>query len=177
MKNLQGGNLMKESITRFRERTNITQEAIAIDAGTNKANISNIEAGRRNASMNIFQELFKNIDDSTFLNDVLHETTNGFATPIPSHEVYDDHRLSSKYRLSREIQEFQESLVDHRLDKRPEYLTKEEKDQISLIVSEGLDVAFEITAFVLSLEGAYDFINLRKKAQDRNLRYEIDKRI
>lgn len=168
---------MKESITRFRERTNITQEAIAIDAGTNKANISNIEAGRRNASMNIFQELFKNTDDSTFLNDVLHETTNGFATPIPSYEVYDDHRLSSKYRLSREIQEFQESLVDHRLDKRPEYLTKEEKDQISLIVSEGLDVAFEITAFVLSLEGAYDFINLRKKAQDRNLRYEIDKRI
>lgn len=168
---------MKESITRFRERTDITQESIAIDAGTNKANISNIEAGRRNASMNIFKEIFKNADDSTFLNDILHETTSGYATPIPSHEVYDDHRLSAKYRLSRELQEFKESLVNHRLDKRPEYLTEEEKDQISLIVSEGLDVAFEITAFVLSLEGAYDFINLRKKAQDRNLRYEIDKRI
>lgn len=168
---------MKDSITRFRERTNVTQEFIAIDAGTNKANISNIEAGRRTASMNVFKEVFKNADDSTFLNDILHETTGGYATPIPSHEIYDDHRLSAKYRLSRELQEFKESLIDHRLDKRPEHLTEEERNQISLIVSEGLDVAFEITAFVLSLEGAYDFINLRKKAQDRNLRYEIEKRI
>lgn len=168
---------MKESITRLRERTDITQEAIAIDAGTNKANISNIEAGRRAASMNIFKEIFKNADDSTFLNDILHETTGGYATPTPSHEIYDDHRLSAKYRLSRELQEFKDSLIDHRLDKRPEHLTEEERKQISLIVSEGLDVAFEITAFVLSLEGAYDFINLKEKAKNRNLRYQIEKRI
>lgn len=168
---------MKESISKYRERTNVTQESIAIDAGTNKSNISNIEAGRRNASMSILKELFKNANDSMFLNDILHETTSGYTVPTPSHEVYDNHRLSTKYRLSREIQEFQDSLINHRLDKRPEYLTKEEQEQISLIVSEGLDVAFEITSFVLSLEGAYDFINLRKKAQDRNLRYEIEKRI
>lgn len=168
---------MKESIYRLRERSDVTQESIAMDMGTNKSHISNIQSGRRTASMKMFQELFKNMDDPTFLNDVLYETSSGYSTPIPSYEVFDDHRLSAKYRLARELKEFNESLVNHRLDKRPEHLTDDEQAQIALIVSEGLDVAFEITAFVLSLDSAYSFINLRKKSQDRNRRYKMQQRI
>jgi len=168
---------MKQSISNLRSRTDITQEAIAIDLGTNKSHISNIEAGRRTGSMNLYEKAFKNNDDPHFLNDLVFESTSGYGTPTPSDEAYCDHRLSIKYRLRKELREMQEALKNHRLDKHPDHLTGEEEEQIKLIVSEMLDVDFEINALLMKFASDYKFINLRKVAKNRNLRYVIEKRI
>lgn len=168
---------MKQSISNFRKRTDVTQEAIAIDLGTNKSNISNIEAGRRTGSMSLYEKAFKNNDDPYFLNDLVFESTSGYGVPTPSDEVYCDHRLSIRYRLRKEIAEMQEALKNHRLDKHPEHLTEEEQEQVKLIVSEMLDAAFELNAMLMKLSEDYSFINLRKVSKNRNLRYRIEKRI
>ncbi len=168
---------MQKAITNYRNRTNVTQESIAIDLGTNKANISNIQAGRRSGSMGLFENAMKNSNDPYFLNDLIFETTCGHTTPTPSYERVCDHRLSIKHRMQKELSELHVAMSDHRLDKRPEYLSDEEKEDVLLISSELLDVIYEMNALLMRFCEDYKFIDIQKLVRNRNRRYVIEKRI
>lgn len=168
---------MQTSIEKFRKRTGLTQQALADMLHTDKTNISHIEHQRRPVTTAMYEAGFDNIPDAQALNDLAYEVTKGFTMPSPSNAVYDDHRLAFSMRIKREMREVKELMQDHCLDKHPELLTVEEKEEVMLIASELQDVLFEGTGFLMKLVQDYDFITPQKINKNRDARLKMQRRI
>ncbi|WP_020007363.1 helix-turn-helix transcriptional regulator [Salinicoccus albus] len=168
---------MRGAIIDYRKRTGATQQDLANMMHTDKANISHIENDRRNVTLSMYEAGFNSVPDAHLLNDMAYEMTKGYTTPTPSNQVYDDHRMSFKYRIKEEIQEFVDALSSNRLDKRPEYLTPDEKEHISMLVSELQDVLFEGQGFLNKLSEDYEFLKPQTLNQNRDRRLKMQRRI
>lgn len=168
---------MKGAIVNYRKRTGATQQDVASMFHTDKSNISHIEKDRRNVTASMYDAGFNNVSDAQLLQDMAYEVTQGYVTPTPSDRVYDDHRMSFVYRVQQEIEEFINVIPMNRLDKRPEFLTQDEKEQLSLLVSELQDVLFEGQGFLNKLTEDYDFLNPKAMNQNRDARLKMERRI
>lgn len=168
---------MPTVIGNFRKRTGLTQQDVANMLHTDKSNISHIESKRRDLSQSMYEAGFKNIPDAQMLNDMAHLITQGFTIPSPSNKVYDDHRLALGMRMKREMREVREVMQEHCLDKHPEYLTRDEKEEVMTIASEVQDVLFEAHGFLMKLINDYDFITPQKVNQNRDARLKMERRI
>ncbi|TDM49955.1 XRE family transcriptional regulator [Macrococcoides goetzii] len=167
---------MFKSIQRHRERTNRTQEQVADMLLTTKPNICNIEKGRRNISSEILMTSYERSDDPILIKEMSYEFSNGYTTPAPSEVVFDDHRICIKERLIREINEVLDVLQRTRIDKRPEYCTKEELESIVRTISETYDVLFEGQAYIDKAMIDYH-LNPQDLTRTRNQRYKMERRI
>lgn len=168
---------MLTTIEKFRKRTGLTQQAVADMLHTDKSYISHIEHNRRDMTQTMYSAGFNNATDGHLLNDMAHEVTAGHTPPSASNRVYDDHRMSIKHRLKREIQEFIEVTSDHCLDKRPEFLTPDEKELIVTQISELQDILFEGNHFISRIVEDYDFINPQHLKKNRDARLKMERRI
>lgn len=168
---------MQQSIVNYRKRSGITQQDIADIFFTDKSNICNIEKGRRNVTVSMLEAGFANAPDSHLLNDLAYELTQGYTSPSPSNRVYDDHRLAFSMRVVREMKELKSVMVEHNLDKHPEFLTQEDKEEIHHIVAEVQDVIFEATGFLMKLVKDYDFITPQTVRKNRDARLKMERRI
>lgn len=168
---------MPSVIESFRKRTGLTQQDLATMLSTDKSNISHIESDRRSLSQTMYESGFKNIPDAQMLIDLAYEATQGFTFPSPSNKVYDDHRLAFGMRMKREMREVREVMQEHCLDKHPEFLTSDEKEEVMTIASEVQDVLFEAHGFLMKLINDYDFITPQKVNQNRDARLKMQRRI
>lgn len=167
---------MFKSIQRHRERTNRTQEQVAEMLLTTKPNICNIEKGRRNISSEILMTGFERSDDPILIKEMTFEFSNGYTTPAPSELVFDDHRVCIKERLLNEIHEAVEVLKRNRIDKRPEYCSQEDIENVRRIASETQDVIFEAQALIDKIIIDYH-LNPQELSKTRNQRYKMERRI
>src|SRR5690625_4356252 len=135
-----GGQLMKGAIVNYRKRTGATQQDVANMFHTDKSNISHIDKERSNVTASMYDASFNNVSDAHLLHDMRYSVAYGCVTPTPSDRVYDDHCMSFVHRVQQEIEQFINVIPMNRLDKRPEFLPPDEKERMSLLVSELQDV-------------------------------------
>lgn len=167
---------MKTSIQRHRQRTRRTQSQVADMLLTTKPNICNIEKGRRNISSEILMTGFERSDDPILINEMIFEFSKGYTIPSPSPKVYDDHRVCILRRFVNEMREALDILEYTKIDKRPEYCTKEEIEEIIRSLSETVDVLFEGQAYIDRAIIDYD-LSPQELARTRNQRYKMERRI
>ncbi|GAA3722936.1 hypothetical protein GCM10022378_11230 [Salinicoccus jeotgali] len=167
---------MKSSIVRYRKRTGATQQDVANMLFTDKSQVCKIEKGDRTMTVSMYEAGFNNVPDPHLLNDMAHEVTGGYTMPTPSNRVYDDHRMSFRFRIQKEIEEFTDMLPQIRLDKHPEFLTREEKESVTRIASELQDVLFEGQGMLMKLLDDYG-IPPKEINQGRDARLRMERRI
>ncbi len=167
---------MKTSIQRHRQRTRRTQSQVADMLLTTKPNICNIEKGRRNISSEILMTSYERSDDPILIKEMSYEFSNGYTTPAPSEVVFDDHRICIKERMLNEIREVIDVLNLYRIDKRPEYCTQEDIENVWRIASETQDVIFEAQALIDKIIIDYE-LNPQELSRTRNQRYKMERRI
>ncbi|TDM18083.1 hypothetical protein [Macrococcoides canis] len=167
---------MNTSLQRHRQRTRRTQSQVAEMLLTTKPNICNVEKGRRNLSADIIMTGFERCDDPIFLTDINFEISNGYTVPAANEKIFDDHRICIKERLLNEIQEAVEVLNQIRIDKRPDYCTKDEIENVRRIAAETYDVVFEAQSLINKIILDYNF-NPQELAQSRNQRLKMERRI
>ncbi|ARQ07102.1 HTH cro/C1-type domain-containing protein [Macrococcoides canis] len=167
---------MNTSLQRHRQRTRRTQLQVAEMLLTTKPNICNVEKGRRNLSADIIMTGFERCDDPIFLTDINFEISNGYTVPAANEQIFDDHRICIKERLLNEIEEVVEVLNHIRIDKRPDYCTKDEIENVRRIAAETYDVVFEAQSLINKIILDYNF-NPQELAQSRNQRLKMERRI
>lgn len=139
---------MTHVIKRQIDRTGMTQQRLADMALTTKSNMSMMINGQRNISADTYKALATNSNDGVFVTDTLNEFSNGFSTPAHSDEYYYDHPGLVKYQLIKEMKEAIYALEECNFLKRPEYMTRDEKEEIVKTMSECEDVLFHGTVFI-----------------------------
>lgn len=161
----------------YRQRNNLTQQQVANQLHVDKSYISRVESGQKPLTQTMYSAALSNTTDANLLNDVAYEMTGGHTLPTPSDRVYDGHRMSYVFRIQKEIDEFIEVLHRNRLDKQPEFLTRDEQEGLARLVAELQDVLFEGTGFVNRLINDYDFITPQQVNQNRDARLKMNRRI
>lgn len=139
---------MTHVIKRQIERRGITQQSLADIGLTTKSNMSMMVNGQRNISSETYGAFAKNSDDGVFVTDVLNEFSNGFSTPAHSDRYYYDHPGLVKDQLIQEMLEAIEALKTCNFIKKPEYMSKDEKETVMKTMSECNDVLFHGKVFV-----------------------------
>ncbi|MBM6628597.1 helix-turn-helix transcriptional regulator [Mammaliicoccus vitulinus] len=139
---------MTHVIKRQIERTGMTQQRIAQLALTTKSNVSMIMHGQRSISSDTYKALATNSNDGVFVTDILNEFSEGFSTPTHSDRVYYDHPGLIKDQLIVEMYEAIESLKNCNFTKRPEFMSRDEKENVLETMSECKDVLFQGQMFL-----------------------------
>ncbi|MBO3062767.1 hypothetical protein [Mammaliicoccus fleurettii] len=139
---------MTHVIQRQIERTGTTQQSIAVTALTTKSNVSMMMKGERNISSDTYRALATNSNDGIFITDTLNEFSDGFSTPAHSDRVYYDHPGLVKQQLIKEMKEAINALEHCDFLKRPEFMSREEKEEIVRTMTECEDVLFQGQMFL-----------------------------
>lgn len=139
---------MTHVIQRQIERTGTTQQSIAVTALTTKSNVSMMMKGERNISSDTYRALATNSNDGVFVTDTLNEFSDGFSTPAHSDRVYYDHPGLVKQQLIKEMKEAINALEHCDFLKRPEFMSREEKEEIVRTMTECEDVLFQGQMFL-----------------------------
>ena len=139
---------MTHVIKRQIDRTGMTQQRLADMALTTKSNMSMMINGQRNISEDTYKALATNSNDGVFVTDTLNEFSDGFSTPAHSDRVYYDHPGLIKDQLIVEMYEAIESLKNCNFGKRPEYMNREERENVLETMSECKDVLFQGQIFL-----------------------------
>ncbi|MEB7723431.1 hypothetical protein [Mammaliicoccus fleurettii] len=139
---------MTHVIQRQIERSGTTQQSIAITALTTKSNVSMMMKGERNISSDTYRALATNSNDGVFVTDTLNEFSDGFSTPAHSDRVYYDHPGLVKQQLIKEMKEAINALEHCDFLKRPEFMSREEKEEIVRTMTECEDVLFQGQMFL-----------------------------
>ncbi|MEK4555579.1 helix-turn-helix domain-containing protein [Jeotgalicoccus sp. FSL K6-3177] len=167
---------MSTIIANYRHRNNLTQQQVANELHVDKSYISRVESGQKPLTQMMYSAALTNTTDANLLNDVAYEMTGGHTMPTPSDHVYDGHRMSYVFRIQKEISEFMDVLHRNRLDKQPEHLTADEREELHHMISELQDVLFEGTGFVNRLMQDYQ-LKPQQLNQNRDAKLKMERRI
>lgn len=167
---------MTHVINRQIERRGITQQSLADMGLTTKSNVSMMVKGDRNISSDTYRAFATNSNDGVFVTDTLNEFSNGFSTPAHNDEVYYDHPGLIKNQLIKEMKEAIYALENCSFLKRPEFMSREEKDNVLSTMSECKDVLFQGQMF---LNKACEHIeqNPRDVAKAHEQKLKMERRI
>jgi len=139
---------MESVITKQIERTGMTQQKLADLAFTTKSNMSMMRKGQRAIYSDTYRSFATNSNDGVFVTDVLNEFSNGLSTPAHSDRVYYDHPGLVKQQLIKEMKEAIVALENCDFLKRPEFMSREERDEVITTMSECEDVLFHGQVYI-----------------------------
>lgn len=146
---------MGPAIERLMQSEELIGDQLALDLNISRQLGSHMKNDRRMMQQDIALSAMKTYDNAEFTADMLHEFSEGYTSPVFRGVNIEQHRLAIEAYALVELQEAIEKIKEVCLAKPPSIISKEEKQEIKVLMEELLDGKAFIDNLLIQLQKDY----------------------
>ncbi|MEK3996720.1 XRE family transcriptional regulator [Psychrobacillus sp. FSL K6-2684] len=146
---------MGQAIERLMQSEELNGDQLASDLNISRQLGSHMKNDRRMMQQDIAVSAMQTYDNAEFIADMLHEFSEGYTSPVFRGPNIEQHRLSIESLAYRELKEAINKLEEVCLAKPPGVITKEERQEIKVLMEELLDGKAFINNLLIQLQKDY----------------------